>query len=183
MRERRVAHFLAPLLAAPSDTRPIVNERLGIELAARVGGAFDSRSRRRGVLGLDVDTELMDVSSGSAVWSGRYSEPVGNVVPLQRKLIAGILGALELRSATGDQALLSIPSELNSEAYRLLLKGKYASSRRSEASLKQAIGFFTEAADTDSRTAAYAGLASSNSALIHFTMAALRPGDVFPKVK
>jgi uncharacterized protein len=48
-----VAHFLAPLFAAPPDTCPIVNERLGVALATRVSGAFDSRSRRRGVLGRD----------------------------------------------------------------------------------------------------------------------------------
>ena len=49
-----MAHFLTPLFAAPADTCPLVNERLGVALAARVSGAFDSRSRRRGVLGRDA---------------------------------------------------------------------------------------------------------------------------------
>ena len=56
-----MAHFLAPLLSAPATSCPLVNERLGVTLATRVSGAFDSRSRRRGLLGREA------MSSGTAL--------------------------------------------------------------------------------------------------------------------
>ena len=46
-----MAHFLAPLVKAPATAYALVNDRLTSTLAADVHAAFDSASRRRGLLG------------------------------------------------------------------------------------------------------------------------------------
>jgi uncharacterized protein len=48
-------HFLKPLLAADAETRALMlrNERNGLVLARQLEGAFDSETRRRGLLGRD----------------------------------------------------------------------------------------------------------------------------------
>jgi uncharacterized membrane protein (UPF0127 family) len=46
-----VAHFLAPLLSRPHEPHILRNERTGLTLATTLEPAFDSRRRRRGLLG------------------------------------------------------------------------------------------------------------------------------------
>ena len=50
---RRPSHFLGPLLGRHPMTPALVNERTGVVVAATVETAFDSASRRRGLLGRD----------------------------------------------------------------------------------------------------------------------------------
>jgi len=45
------AHFLHPLLAPRAPARRLVNRSRDITLARRIEAAFDSRARRRGLLG------------------------------------------------------------------------------------------------------------------------------------
>jgi uncharacterized protein len=47
------SHFLAPLLEAAEVQSLILNSRTGTPLARRIEAAFDSKSRRRGLLGRD----------------------------------------------------------------------------------------------------------------------------------
>ena len=47
------SHFLAPLLKASSGGRQLVNPARGTVVAEEVEGAFDSATRRRGLLGRD----------------------------------------------------------------------------------------------------------------------------------
>jgi hypothetical protein len=44
-------HFLAPLVDAPAGTCVLRNERTGLTVSTTLLPAFDSRSRRRGLLG------------------------------------------------------------------------------------------------------------------------------------
>jgi TolB-like protein/Tfp pilus assembly protein PilF len=133
---------------------------------------------------LEVEATLVDVTSGSELWRDRFSAPLADAPTLQRELIAGVLKALGVQPKSNGGALSTLPSELNGEAYRLLLKGRYASSRRDESSLRSAIGFFTDAAAKDARLAsAFAGIAECYSALAHFTLEAVRPSDAFPNSK
>jgi uncharacterized membrane protein (UPF0127 family) len=47
------AHFLGPLLKSSGDRLRLVNERTGLAVATTLEGAFDSASRKRGLLGRD----------------------------------------------------------------------------------------------------------------------------------
>src|SRR5438046_3901815 len=44
-------HFLAPLVDAPAGTYALRNERTGVTISTTLMPAFDSRARRRGLLG------------------------------------------------------------------------------------------------------------------------------------
>ena len=55
-------HFLSPLVGGPSTTLRLRNERTGLALASCIESAFDSATRRRGLLGrdaLDPDAALV----------------------------------------------------------------------------------------------------------------------------
>jgi TolB-like protein/Tfp pilus assembly protein PilF len=144
-----------------------------------VTGRLTLRSGR-----IDVEATLVDVTNGSELWRERFSEPIEDAATLQRELGAGILKALGAQSKSKEVAVSTLPSQLSGEAYGLLLKGRYASSRRDESSLRKAIGFFTDAAAKDARLAsAFAGIAECYSALAHVSLEAVRPADAFPNVK
>lgn len=174
------ARVVAPsaIVHAKSSSDPRQTGR-SLGVARVVSGRLLVRGGR-----LDVEPEIVDVATGSTLWSGHYSEPLASLLPLQRELIGGIVKALRLEANSKDLVLSTVPSGLNSEAYRLILRGRYALNHRSESSLRSAIGFFTEAAAKDSRAAAvYAGLADCYNALAQFTVVALRPSEAFPKSK
>ncbi len=67
---RRVAtvNFLAPLLDAPENAYVLRNERTGVILATAIEPAFDSRRRRKGLLGrtgLDPDAAMILAPCGT----------------------------------------------------------------------------------------------------------------------
>jgi len=149
--------------------------------AARALGATRVVSGRLQVQGdrLDVEAEILDVTTGSTLWSGHYSEPLTGLVPLQRELAGGVVKALRLESN-----VLSMPAGLNSETYRLILKGRHAASLQTESALKSAVGFFTEASAKDPAVAAaHAGLAQAHIASVLLPDGAVKPAEALPKAK
>jgi uncharacterized membrane protein (UPF0127 family) len=49
-----MAHFLSPLLRSPESVHAVLNQRTGKLLTTALEGAFDSDTRRRGLLGRDT---------------------------------------------------------------------------------------------------------------------------------
>ena len=132
---------------------------------------------------VELETELMDLSTGSTLWNGHYSETLTGVLLLQRKLIEGVVKALRV-TPDGSFSLSTLPPALNPEAYRLILRGRHALKRPTERSLRSAIGLFTEASAKDSRSpAALAGLAESYNAMTQRTVAAMKPHEAFLNTK
>lgn len=50
---RAVPHFLSPLLRSPESVHAVLNQRTGRILTTALEAAFDSNTRRRGLLGRD----------------------------------------------------------------------------------------------------------------------------------
>jgi uncharacterized protein len=94
-----VDHFLKPLVDAPRDTFHLTIARDGSALATTVEGAFDSDSRRRGLLGRDglADHTALIIAPCQAVhtFAMRFSIDVvfvardGEVVKLRADLQPG----------------------------------------------------------------------------------------------
>jgi serine/threonine-protein kinase len=155
-------------------------QKAGRELGADrvVAGRVVTRSGR-----LDVDVRLLNVTSGAELWRDHFSAPAADASALQRELVAGILKASNIQKAEGAGPA-ALPSQVNGDAYRLLLRGRSALNRRDERSLKEAIGFFNEAVAKDARLAsAFAGIAEANSSLAHFTLEAARPREAMQNAK
>src|SRR5919108_2517085 len=96
------SHFLHPLLASPAAPHRLINATKGIVLATTVEGAFDSASRKKGLLGRDrlaQDCALAIAPSNAVHMFGmrfpidvlfalRNGEIVKRVVGLERRRIA-----------------------------------------------------------------------------------------------
>jgi uncharacterized protein len=71
-------HFLMPLLARDPGALVLRNERNGRLLAHRIEGAFDSASRRRGLLGREglADGVALIIAPCQAIHTFRMSFPI-----------------------------------------------------------------------------------------------------------
>lgn len=129
-----------------------------------------------------VQTELVDVASGSQLWGQHYERTMSDISGLQHQLSQDIATNLRVR-LTGDeqQTFLHQPST-SPEAYELYLKGRYFWGKRTKASLRQGISYFQQAIGADPNFAlAYAGLADSYNLLDDWGKTP--PRDSFPKAR
>ena len=124
------AHFLQPLLQRPRLALPrLWVERLGVPLATTLEGAFDSASRKRGLLGRRVFAEggAMIIAPSSAVhtWfmkfpidvvfaarDGRVVKIASRVRPWRIAVGWGAYAAIELPAGTAEQCGLRVEDRL-----------------------------------------------------------------------
>jgi serine/threonine protein kinase/TolB-like protein/Tfp pilus assembly protein PilF len=126
---------------------------------------------------LVVEASLVELPDGRQIWSGRLSQPIAQGAELQRELTGSIAKALGIE-ASGDSRLTMLPSQVNADAYSLLLQGWFAAHRSDERSLRSAIGFFNQASAQDARlAAAFAGSAAAQARLVQAPLFAARPAD------
>lgn len=129
-----------------------------------------------------VQTELVDVASGSQLWGEHYERTMADITGLQRQLSQDIATNLRVRlTGVEQQKILHQPSS-SPEAYELYLKGRYFWGKRTKAGLEQGIRYFEQAIHSDPNFAlAYAGLADSYNLLDDWGKTA--PRDSFPKAR
>jgi len=165
-----VSHYRQPQL----DVR-----RVGTDL--KVKAVLTSRLQR------DVDrvalqTELVDVATGSQLWGQRYERPMRDISDLQRQLSQDIAANLRLRLTGTDQLKIQRKPSASPEAYELYLKGRFFWNKRTKAGLQQGISYFEQAIHSDPKFAlAYAGLADSYNLLDDWGKTP--PRDSFPKAR
>jgi TolB-like protein len=118
---------------------------------------------RRAGDSIRLDARLVSTKSGLTLWSGVFPARLRDVFAVQDSLTAAIVGAL--RQQFGGPAATAASAGQRTQdlqALDLYLRGRYALARRGEASLRQAIDFFTSAIQRDpAYAAAYAGLADA----------------------
>jgi TolB-like protein/DNA-binding winged helix-turn-helix (wHTH) protein/Flp pilus assembly protein TadD len=129
-----------------------------------------------------VQTELVDVASGSQLWGEHYERSIADIPALQRQLSEDIATNLRVRlTGIERQKILHQPSA-SPVAYELYLKGRYFWGKRTKAGLEQGISYFEQAIHSDPNFAlAYAGLADSYNLLDDWGKTA--PRDSFPKAR
>ena len=111
---------------------------------------------------LDIQTELVDVSSGNQMWGNRYHRSVAGILAVQEEIAKEITDALRLKLTGEDEKRISKHYTENSEAYQLYLRGRYYFDQRTGESMRRAIDLFQEAINKDPNYAlAYAGLANA----------------------
>lgn len=153
--------------------------RVGSDL--KVKAVLTSRLRREGDR-IVVQTELVDVSTGSELWGRRYEYARGDLSGLQRQLSEDIARSLRLRLSGSEQLKIRHNPSASPEAYELYLKGRYFWNKRSKAGLQQGISYFEQAIRSDPNFAlAYAGLADSYNLLDDWGKTP--PRDSFPKAR
>ena len=149
---------------------------IGREL--RVGNILEGSVRKAGNK-VRINVQLVDPSDEEPKWSQQYDREIRDMFAIQSDIAKRVAEALRLQilgtAATGVHTH-------NPEAYVAHLRGRQLWNSRTEAGIKQAIGFFQKALEEDDNFArAYSGLADcySTLALLEF----IAPSEAYPKAK
>src|SRR5262249_50399220 len=111
---------------------------------------------------LTVQTELVDVSSGTQLWGEQYNRKLADILTVQEDISREISEKLRLRLTGEEKVRLAKRPTENIEAYQLYLKGRYYWNKRTEEGFHRAIEYFSQATEKDPGYAlAHAGLADS----------------------
>ena len=154
--------------------------------AQKIGGDLKVRAVLTGRVvqhgdALDIQAELVDVSSGSQLWGEDYSRKSSDVSVIQQEIARDISDNLRLRLTAEERTKLGQPATGSAEAYQLYLKGRYQWNKGTEEGVKNSIAYFRQAIDKDATYAlAYAGLADAYSSASENY---LPPKEVMPKAK
>ena len=150
---------------------------IGREL--NVGSVLEGSVRKAGNK-IRISVQFVDTSNEEPRWAEEYDREIEDVLDIQSDIAQKVAEALR------EHVLGATPQRRKAtshpEAYLSYLHGRQFWNRRTEASLKRAIGFFEEALKIDSRFAnAYTGLADSYAtlALLEF----MAPHEAFPKAR
>jgi serine/threonine protein kinase/tetratricopeptide (TPR) repeat protein len=109
---------------------------------------------------LNVETELVNVATGTQLWGNRYTRSSNDASQLQAAITRDVAGQLRPEFAGNQREHLVKIGTQNAEAYNLYLKGLYHFDRVTQEDFKLAAGFYEKAIALDSNYAtAYAGLA------------------------
>jgi TolB-like protein/Flp pilus assembly protein TadD len=144
----------------------------------QIGRALDVATLLEGTIERSGDSIRLDVSlvsarSGLDLWSGMYPARLRDVFAVQDSLTAAIVGALRQHFGGAGAAPASAGQRTQDvAALDDYLRGRYALSRRGQASLHQAIDFFNSAVQRDAGyAAAYTGLADAYGLLSLYSAA------------
>jgi len=131
---------------------------------------------------LGIQTELVDLQTGSQLWGEQYTGQLSDVIPLQREIALRISEKLRLKLSGADEQKLAKRYTADPEAYTLYLKGRYFWNKRSEEGMKKAIAYFQQAIDRDPTYAlAYAGLSDAYN--LGDDWGNTPPAESFPRAK
>jgi TolB-like protein/DNA-binding winged helix-turn-helix (wHTH) protein len=165
-----VARFKNPA----KDPLTIGNE-LGVK-AILTGSIVQSGDQLR------IQTELVDLATGSRLWGERYTRQANEVIPLQKEIAVRISRALRLKLSGQDTERISKQFTTDPEAYTLYLKGRYFWNKRDQKNLQKAISYFRQAIERDPTYAlAYAGLADTYNLMDDWGKTP--PSESFPLAK
>src|SRR5687767_2838039 len=113
--------------------REVDTQEVGRNL--KVGAVLAGRVVRQGDR-LIINTELIDVSDGSQLWSGEYNNSVSEILAVQDEISQKISESLRVRLTGEDEQKLRKRYTTNAEAYELYLKGRYFWNKRDAEGLR-----------------------------------------------
>ena len=113
---------------------------------------------------LDIQTELVDASTGSQLWGQRYNRKIGDIFAVQEEIAREISEKLRLRFGDRDKQRLAKRHTDNAKAYELYMKGRYHLSQWTQSGFTKGVGYLNQAIATEPGFAlAYAALAQAYS--------------------
>jgi len=155
-------------------------QKIGRDLG--VGAVLVGRLQPRGDL-LTVQTELVDVATGSQLWGEQYNRKLADLLAVQDEISREISDKLRLRMTGEEKTRLAKRYTENSDAYQLYLKGRYYWNKRTPEGVRKGLEHFREALEKDPGYAlAYAGVADSYAVGGGFYLG-LSPQEARPKAK
>jgi TolB-like protein/DNA-binding winged helix-turn-helix (wHTH) protein len=142
-------------------------------------------SLRRAGERVRVTAQLIQAVDQTHVWAETYERDLGDVLVLESEVARAVARAIALTLTPDAQARLASARSVRGESYQDYLRGRYFWNRRTEAALKQAIGYFQRAIAADPDYArAYSGLADCYSSLgASSIVGGLPPRQAMPEAK
>jgi eukaryotic-like serine/threonine-protein kinase len=158
------------------DTNP---QTIGRDL--NVQAVLNGRLVQRGS-DLIVYLELVDASTGNLIWGDSYNRQQSDLVSLQTDLARDVSSKLRMKLSGAEEQRMMKNYTANSDAYRLFLRGKFLSNKRTPRDSQAAIDNFQQAVSLDPQFAmAYAGLATGYTYLAIYGYSPAK--EVFPKAR
>ena len=132
-----------------------------------------------------VTAQLVQVDEQSQVWAETYERDLRDVLIVQSEVAEAVAHTIALTLTPDAQARLARARPIHAEAYQDYLRGRFFWNRRTEAALKQAIGYFQKAIAADpAYSRAYSGLADSYLSLgASSIVGVLPPRQAMPEAK
>ncbi len=132
-----------------------------------------------------ITAQLVQVGDQSQIWAETYDRDFGDVLILQSEVAEAVARTIAVTLTPGAQARLARARPIHPEAYQDYLRGRFFLNRRTEAALKQALGYFQKAIAADPGYApGYTGLADSYSSLgASSVVGGLPPRQAMPEAK
>jgi len=131
---------------------------------------------------LQISAELVDTADGTQVWGDQYNRKATDLLAIQSEISREIAERLRLKLTNTDQQQLAKRETTDSEAYELLLKGRFFANKGGEVGRTKAIEYLTEATVVDPNYAlAYAELAVAYNVLV--SSATVDPNLIRPKAQ
>ena len=128
-----------------------------------------------------IGARLVEVSSGSYLWSETYDRQILDLFAVQEEIARAIARTLE-RSLGGMGVRRERRGPASLEAYDLYLRGRFVGSQRTKAGLSRAVECFEQAIALDEGFAlAQAGLADTLCLMADYGLMA--PEDAMPRAK
>jgi TolB-like protein/DNA-binding winged helix-turn-helix (wHTH) protein/Tfp pilus assembly protein PilF len=157
-------------------------DRLRMELGADY--VLEGSLRRAGER-VRVTAQLIQAVDQTDVWAETYERDLRDVLVLQSEVARAVARAIALTLTPDAQARLASARSVRPESYEDYLRGRYFWNRRTEAALKQALGYFQRAIAADPDDArAYSGLADCYSSLgASSVVGGLPPRQAMPEAK
>ncbi len=142
-------------------------------------------SLRRAGERVRVTAQLVQVDDQSQVWAETYERDLRDVLILQSEVAGAIARTIAVTLTPDAKARLARARPIRPEAYQDYLRGRFFWNRRTEAALKQALGYFQKAIAADPGYApAYSGLADCYSSLgASSIVGGLPPRQAMPEAK
>ncbi|MBA3913407.1 MAG: protein kinase [Acidobacteriales bacterium] len=109
---------------------------------------------------LVIRAELVDTTNGWQLWGEQYSRSLDDIFEIQEEIAREISAKLQLKLSGEEKKRIAKRPTLDTDAYKLYLKGRFYWHKRTEKEIRTAIGYFHEAIRSDPGFAlAHSGLA------------------------
>ena len=129
-----------------------------------------------------ITARLVNVNSGSNIWSETYDRDMENIFAIQDDIAKAIVGALEIKLLGERKEPLVKNYTADLRAYNLYLQGRFFWNKRTAEDIKKAVDYFSQAVEMDPKYAlAYAGLADAHGVLPFYVPVA--PKEAFSKAR
>ncbi len=126
-----------------------------------------------------IAAQLIHAATDRHLWAESYERDFGDILSVQSEIARRIADAIKVMLTPEERAQLTENRKVDPEAHELYFKARYHWNKRTEESIKKAIGYFHRALDCDPVFAkGYAGLADAYHILGYYNM--LPPKEAYP---